>query len=363
MRDKSISASKPRYVLLDLLRIFAAYWVLFHHWTVTDGFMKLMKHGYEIPSFPHVARVLLEPGFLGVDVFFILSGIVISKSAVGRPWDVFARARFIRLFPAYLIATVIGIALASFTMSVRPPTTQLLMSLTGLQWFYGYPTIIGPAWTLFYEVRFYILIAAVIAMMGAVTSERMRTTAIVWGIALILAPSLKVPAFDFLVIADYGVYFCFGIILGTTSKDAVKKNLPLIVFGFAIAWVRLQARYGEKIPHAFEAEIVSALILLAITFIALRPRELSFIRSERSHRLVTNLALATYPLYLLHEPVGMPLIAELMQMGLPFSVSFLLALALVTAFSLYCATELEKRFGRFILRYLFRIKADGTKIA
>ncbi|MFQ0814974.1 hypothetical protein AVM02_18555 [Brucella anthropi] len=323
--------------------------------------MKLMKRGYEIPSFPHVIRVLLEPEFLGVDIFFILSGIVISKSAVGRSWDDFARARFIRLFPAYFIATVIGIILASFTMSVHPPVPQLLMSLTGLQWFYGYPTIIGPAWTLFFEVRFYILIAVFVATMRLVTTDSMRTFAIIWSISLILAPSLNIPAFNFLVISDYGVYFCFGIILGTTTNNSVKSNVPLIIFGFSIAWVRLQARYGAIEHHAFEAEIVSALILLAITFVALRPHELSFIRSEKSYRLVTNLALATYPLYLLHEPVGMPLIAELTRLGAPFSLSFLLVLVLITAFSLYCATKLEKRFGRFILRYIFGVSPDRTK--
>lgn len=354
---------KPRDVSLDLLRIFAAYWVLAHHWTVTEGFMSLMKKGYTIPEFPHVLEAILRPGFLGVDIFFILSGIVISKSAIGRSWKKFAEARFIRLFPAYFIATIIAVILAPLTMTERPPTHELLMSLTGLQWFYGYPTIIGPAWTLFYEVRFYIIIAILIAITGIANYERMHKFAIIWVTALVFAPNINIPAFNFLAISDYGVYFCYGMILGITPRNSIKANMPLIIIGFAIAWVRLQARYSAISTYSFEAEIVSIFILLTITVIAFRPSENSFIQSEKTHKMVTILALATYPVYLLHEPIGMPLIAELAQIGLPFSLSFLLALILVTLISIYFATNLEKRIGTTIRKIVFSASSEKPKNA
>ncbi|NKB95048.1 acyltransferase family protein [Ochrobactrum intermedium] len=102
--------AKPRYVLLDLMRIFAAYWVLVHHWTATDGFMIHLKQKYTIPDLPIILEEVLAGGYLGVDIFFILSGIVISKSAIHRNWVDFSQSRFIRLFPAYFVITLLAIA-------------------------------------------------------------------------------------------------------------------------------------------------------------------------------------------------------------------------------------------------------------
>lgn len=174
-------SSKPRYVLLDLMRIFAAYWVLIHYWTATDGFMLHLKQKYTLPDFPHGVKERLSGGYLGVDIFFILSGIVISKSAIHQNWIDFSKSRFIRLFPAYFVVTILAIVIAPITMQDYPPVSKLIISLTGLQWFYGYPTIIGPAWTLFFEIRFYIFMAVLITIFRDISINMMKNIAIIWG--------------------------------------------------------------------------------------------------------------------------------------------------------------------------------------
>ncbi len=346
-------SAKPRYVLLDLMRIFAAYWVLIHHWTATDGFMLHLKQKYTLPDFPHGIKEMLGGGYLGVDIFFILSGIVISKSAIHRNWIDFSKSRFIRLFPAYFVVTILAIVIAPITMLNYPPVSQLVMSLTGLQWFYGYPTIVGPAWTLFFEIRFYILIAVLIAIFRDIDIKVMKNIAIVWGLCLILTPNMNSEQLNFLVMPDYGVYFCFGMILGIVSYTReFKKNIPLIIFGFAIAWVRLQARYNGN-SFIFEREIVSALILTGIVFISMHQKEVFFIRGEKMHKWVRNIALATYPLYLAHEPVGMPLIAWMTNAGVPVTLSLVIATIIITMFSVFCAVALERKIGGIIRRRIF----------
>lgn len=346
-------SAKPRYVLLDLMRIFAAYWVLIHHWTATDGFMLHLNQKYTLPDFPHGVKEILSGGYLGVDIFFILSGIVISKSAINQNWIDFSKSRFIRLFPAYFVVTILAIVIAPITMLDYPPVSQLIMSLTGLQWFYGYPTIVGPAWTLFFEIRFYILMAVLIAIFRDININLMKNIAIVWGLSLVLTPNLNSEQLNFLVMSDYGVYFCFGIILGVAShKKEFKKNIPLIVFGFAIAWVRLQARYSGN-SFTFEREIVSALILTAIIFISMHQKEIFFIRGETMHKCVRNIALATYPLYLVHEPLGMPLIAWITSAGAPVILSLVVATIIITMFSVFCAVILERKIGEIIRRRIF----------
>ena len=137
--------SSVRAIPLDILRIFAALWVLVHHWISKDGLARNLQHPYDVSWVPNWIAAAAAPGFLGVDLFFILSGIVISRSAIGRSWSEFAMARFFRLYPAYAIAIALAILFAPITLIKYPPFSQSILGITGLQWFVGAPTIVGPA--------------------------------------------------------------------------------------------------------------------------------------------------------------------------------------------------------------------------
>ena len=125
---------------LDLLRIAASIWVLLHHWMSTEGFgLKLIQH-YDPPDVNHFLSIFLVSGKLGVDVFFIISGIVISRSAIGKTWSQFGFARFVRLYPSYFVATLVTILVGWWTVSGFSWSPEVWFSLTGLQWFLGLPT-------------------------------------------------------------------------------------------------------------------------------------------------------------------------------------------------------------------------------
>lgn len=144
-----------------------------------------------------------------------------------------------------------------------------------------------------------------------------------------------------------------GIILGVFSHTKkFRKNIPLIVFGFAIAWVRLQARYNGN-SFTFEREIIRVLILAGIIFISMHQKEICFIRGETMHKCLRNIALATYPLYLVHEPLGMPLIAWITSAGVPVILSLVVATIIITIFSVLCAVILERKIGEIIRRRVF----------
>ncbi|NKJ35268.1 acyltransferase [Rhizobium sp. SG570] len=338
---------KPRLLPLDFVRIFAAYWVLFHHWSSTGGFLKHMKLGYEVPQLPGIIHAFLLPGYLGVDIFFILSGVVIGRSAVDRSWKQFAKARFVRLFPAYFMATLIAILLAPLTVSDHPPLSQLWLSLSGLQWFFGYPTIVGPAWTLFIEIRFYILIAVVIAVAGRCSAARLMAFAQIWLLILLFAPSLNIDWLNFLFLAEYGCYFALGMVVGLCrSRQDIAKNIPVIVLGMIVSWVRMQARSSQAMPDPAIAQLVSAAIISAVMAMAYFAVESKPATAGRMDKIVVTLALATYPIYLLHEPIGMPLIAWLRWQGVGFTTSLLIAVVMLTALSVIFAKALEPFVGR-----------------
>jgi peptidoglycan/LPS O-acetylase OafA/YrhL len=100
-------AHRPFVPALTGLRAFAALWVLALHmsWIVAAL----------LPGWPSaVLTVLARPGFLGVDVFFVLSGFIISYNYAAvfddgfdlRRWGRFLWARLARIYPVHAVILV-----------------------------------------------------------------------------------------------------------------------------------------------------------------------------------------------------------------------------------------------------------------
>ena len=89
--------SQPRIILLDMLRLFAALIVVCFHW-----FFRGPASGDQATNIA-VANNIAMYGYIGVDWFFIISGFVIAWTAEGRTALQFALARFIRIYPAFVV--------------------------------------------------------------------------------------------------------------------------------------------------------------------------------------------------------------------------------------------------------------------
>ncbi|MBB2932963.1 acyltransferase family protein [Paraburkholderia silvatlantica] len=105
-------------------------------------------------------------GAAGVDIFFIISGLVIGLAMLsGEDPDVFSIRRLIRIYPIYWIATIVYVAFRMWAWAQLPSPIEALGSLVifpvfGAAW---HP-IYWPAWTLEYEISFYALAAILIAL-------------------------------------------------------------------------------------------------------------------------------------------------------------------------------------------------------
>ena len=147
----------PRLGVLDGLRGIAIALVLWYHiWEIS-----WLSPGPLLQFLP-------ATGFIGVQLFFFLSGFVISYPFVRamlarRPqpsWKDFAWRRFIKIVPSYVLsiaaAYAIGYAQIQPNASVLPDlVTHLLFIHTWFPLRYG--TIDGVLWTLAVEVEFYCL--------------------------------------------------------------------------------------------------------------------------------------------------------------------------------------------------------------
>ncbi len=147
--------AEPRLGVLDGLRGVAVLLVLWYHvWEISW-----------LATPPSLA-FLPATGFVGVHLFFFLSGFVIAypfvrASVAGRPqpaWGRFAWRRFVKIVPSYALAIAAAYAIGYAQVQPNAATvpdvvTHLLFIHT---WFPDrYGTIDGVLWTLAVEVEFY----------------------------------------------------------------------------------------------------------------------------------------------------------------------------------------------------------------
>jgi exopolysaccharide production protein ExoZ len=95
-------------------------------------------------------------GAAGVDLFFVLSGFIIAHSSA-RGGRHFLAHRLIRVVPAYWIATLIAALFTLQSLDAAGAFGWLVQSLFYLPGPGGRPALIFVAWTLVYELAFYLL--------------------------------------------------------------------------------------------------------------------------------------------------------------------------------------------------------------
>lgn len=147
-----------RYPNLDLFRGIAALMVVASHAYVLGGRTPSL-------SAEHAADLLVLPGALGVYLFFVMSGALISRpflSALvsGDPLPgtaSYAVRRVMRIYPLYLVAFVAVVAVTG-RGGLGPKTTAAVAMLLHNLVPGSQSAVIGAAWTLSIEVLFYLSI-------------------------------------------------------------------------------------------------------------------------------------------------------------------------------------------------------------
>ena len=160
---------KRNYIFIDALRGCAVLPVMFYHLIVTLNWYWFPEHGL---------TKIFYIGWIGVDLFFVISGFVITLSIVfdmersgssGFVRD-YARHRLARIVPLYYLISllyIIFVDTANFWQH-HPSDWRLKNVATHLlfihNWFFPYAGAInGAAWSLGVEMQFYVLIALTLA--------------------------------------------------------------------------------------------------------------------------------------------------------------------------------------------------------
>jgi peptidoglycan/LPS O-acetylase OafA/YrhL len=101
---RATGRARPFLPALTGIRAFAAFWVLALHMTGVIGALAP-------PPFAAAFARMSRPGFLGVDVFFVLSGFIISynyahvfdRGIDAKQWGRFLWARLARIYPVHIV--------------------------------------------------------------------------------------------------------------------------------------------------------------------------------------------------------------------------------------------------------------------
>jgi peptidoglycan/LPS O-acetylase OafA/YrhL len=161
----------------------------------------LWYHIWEISWLPAPASWLQwipETGFIGVHLFFFLSGFVITYPFVraalaGEPrpsWRHFAWRRFIKIVPSYVLSIAIAYAIgyAATARFGAAPWQEVLAHLLFIHtwWQSTYGSINGVLWTLAIEVEFYLIFPILwwcFSGRPLLTAVVMTAVALAWRIA------------------------------------------------------------------------------------------------------------------------------------------------------------------------------------
>lgn len=233
-----------RIKVLDYLRIMSVLGIFVFHYSVFENpYQNFNSH---IPFFKgHIAGY----GFLGVDVFFILSGIVIVRTSWNRTSKEFFQARFLRLVPALaivLLSLFLMETLSNKTI-MGPDFTPSFNGIFMLNYVFGQSPLDTVLWSLWVEVRFYILFG--IALMYL----RSHRTYVIffWALNLIVLFQSFMPSLVIGIIPPLFLpYFLFGGILGfSRSKSELMRALPLLVFEMILVLNSVKIRIMQTKPQ------------------------------------------------------------------------------------------------------------------
>jgi peptidoglycan/LPS O-acetylase OafA/YrhL len=355
-------AERPgRLAALDGLRLLAALAVAFYHLTVAWRVDGVHPPAYFLPTVSHITVY----GFLGVELFFLISGFVIAMSGWDRPLGGFFASRASRLYPAYwagIVLTALVVLVLPVTGGVPvhglPDPAGVLVNLTMLQEPLGVASVDTVYWTLFVELRFYLLFAVVV--WAGTTYRRVVLFCVLWLTVAVLAPSWKLPVVELIAVPDFAPYFVAGIAMYLIHRFG---PTPLLYGITGMAWLVSLARLGDRLSHIYPGFPVPAwpgYLIVSLCFAVLLAIAHGWADRIR-WRWLTVAGALTYPVYLLHQRIGYSLIRTAYEkLGAPVWLLIVAALVVVAGVAWLVHRYVERPLGPLLRTALARGVAEAA---
>ena len=346
---------KDRLAHLDGLRGLAILLVIGYHTFVRRA--EIMPFGYEYAEI-YVYKV----GWLGVELFFLVSGFVITMSVERCPnFFVFIGKRWLRLFPAMLVVTIIIYSTAALLPDRPLGMPALIDVIPGLffieplwlQKIFGISvySLEGAFWTLYVEVKFYGFVAIFYFLFRQRNLYYYLFAAFIAAIALDIANQYTRSSFIHALdsIAIYASFKYFGWFAAGTAAYYYQRTQQS-----KWLYLGLIAAAASSIYY-LDVEGVAAFYgvsFLAILFFTVTANGLA--KKAMSNRIFLFFGYISYPLYLVHENMLIATTIKIHSLFPDSSVAeyLLPPLALVVLIAFIVARYIEPYSRRKVTNYL-----------
>lgn len=385
---KTGAPAETSYFLgLDVIRLAAAAFVMLYHL----GFWHFMRPDDVMARAVEASAILpytggwTRSGWVGVEAFFVLSGVVISASAEGKTWGRFLTGRLLRLYPAVWIGASVSLFAATVS-AMRGPENLVGAYLRGLTLTPYGPWIEGSYWTLPVEMAFYLFVGALLLWRGGkfafdgINAIGLASAAywIGWQVSLhaanqvglvhelgdALTWSIYWRSLD-LTLIHHGCFFALGALMYRTLalKAASPWTIaaPILMGG---CWLEIATVNRRRVLEAgvdMNALVPVAAWTAAVALIALSlayRRRIAQVCGPTVSRWVRFGGLMTYPLYLCHVSVAFAAVKGLRGLGVAPMAAWLGGMAVATLVAAIIAGALEPRVRRAAALGLDRLAAS-----
>ncbi len=259
-------------------------------------------------------RLHTQAAVMGVVMFFICTGYLVTGMTQRYSTKEFLVNRFFRIFPVLWISLIIIGVTVFFSQGIVVSPLQFFASATLLFQPIKVASMAGVLWTLVIEVLFYLFVA----LYGRIDESFilfLYLVIVLCGIVYCEFPSTD--AYNLLYDLKYMGFTLFGVAVklaeNSNDKGIQRFRIPAVSFVLnQVIFLVLQARIGDvtTYPHFFTHFIPVAIFLFLLGM------EKSFPDCfNKVPKVVSSLAEIVYPGYLLHVCIGLTVMYWSAQAG------------------------------------------------
>lgn len=327
------------YPNLDIIRFLAALWVVFAHYGHIGPYLGLTGYG---PS-EGIIATFLQFGYLGVPIFFILSGFVIAHVSNGNNPFEFMTNRALRLMPAFWSCMTISFLLIAAINEPQAFNINLwFANLLLLPQVFGQPFVDGVYWTLVFEFVFYIWVF-VLLLSGVFHKHLLKICAIWLAVSYANNLFLENRVIELLFITYYTGAFVSGLVMWHAKQNKWTPSHVLLLtlscaslsVGIEHLGIQAQLQDFNNRPDLLTSSIC-AIFSIGVVAVGIYGKSLPIRRS-----VALTLGAISYPLYLIHQEVGYLVLQVFTDLGYsPLNASArVITMAIIVSYIIHVMLE------------------------
>ncbi len=351
--------SGNRVTILDGYRALAILAVLAFHYTIR------WAPPYDPSAHFPAGRIFngfvpFEYGWFGVEFFFVISGFVILMTLERcRNVGDFACRRFARLWPPLFVAAT----LTTIIMFLIGPTdwlvskydyvtsillidssiTSRLLDHPGIKW------VDSAYWSLWVEIRFYLLAAVVYLAVRRNFIKFWLAVQMIVSAAALLHNGKVDTLLELVCFPAYLPYFTLGVCIYEIYSKGTLHKLAVAGAVMAACLILYSAVLSLNIYKGMDATVctVANLIIFFLFFLFVIDHPLVSIFKFRP---IVALGQASYSLYLIHQNIGVSVMRTCVEWGIPYLIVLPLMVGAIIGAALLLFRYVEVPAKTWILR-------------